>query len=600
MTQISLYTALTAGAYVLFSAASRGQQQSRRRFVLSALMMSVCGALLAAPQLLPSRELQSQGARAQIGYEYFASFSFPPRQLPALIFPYFFGGAHLPPYRIPYWGTSGIFVTCGYVGMLGLLLALIALIGYRKRSIVWFWAGVAIAALILSFGGYLPFGLSHWLYKTPVYNLFRAQFRHTFEFTFACGVLAGLGMDYLATCGRTRALRAGAALFSLVVLCTLAAYAFFGRHFANGAPLPTHSGSLTNPEALIPLFFFVASLALLWNYALRRSRFSGALLALALFGDLISYGHFLEWRAYTFSIAERLADPPSVKYIKQREPDPNSFRIISHSAQPYGLNYEMLDFPYNSIARELQSANGYDVLRPPRPAKIMGEMTPEGTAQDLSCFGAKDRGLDLLNVKYLLLERAEPSGDQFPSPGRWRKLSDFGAVELYENLRVLPRAWFVSQVRIMPGDDVLRTIREGTNLDGSPFDPAAVALLESEDLEETHSTPPDCGDAAGAEVAMTRYEPQRIELKTRHSRPGLLVTSEVWFPGWEVRVDGGRTRIYRTNYTLRGVAIPAGEHRVEFVFTPSSFRLGMVCSAIGLLALFVGACFARWSRTKGV
>lgn len=329
---------------------------------------------------------------------------------------------------------------------------------------------------------------------------------------------------------------------------------------------------------------------------------ASALLVLALFGDLISYGHFLEWRAYTFRIAERLSDPLSVKYIKEREPDLNSFRIISHSAQPYGFNYEMLDFPYNSIARGLQSANGYDVLRPPRPAKIMGEMTPEGTVQDLSCFGAADWGLDLLNVKYLLLERTEPPTgpeDLFPPPApapeRWRKLESFGTVELYQNLRVMPRAWFVRQIRVMPGDDVLRTIREGIDRDGKPFDPAESALLES---EETSSLPPDFSDAAGAEVTVTRYEPQRIELKTSNSRPGFLVTSEVWFPGWEARVDGGRTHIYRTDYTLRGVAVPAGEHRVEFVFTSPSFHVGLVCSAIGLLVLLVGAYFARWSRTK--
>ncbi len=265
----------------------------------------------------------------------------------------------------------------------------------------------------------------------------------------------------------------------------------------------------------------------------------------------------------------------------------------------------MLDFPYNSIARGLQSVNGYDVLRPPRPAKISGEMTPEGMVQDLSCFGAADQGLNLLNVKYLLLERTEPPVDSHNlvnaslpaalSPKRWRKLESFGTVDLYQNLRVMPRAWFVRQVRIMPGDDVLRTIREGIDRDGKPFDPAESVLLES---EETGSLPPDCCDTAGAEVTVTRYEPQRIELKTRNSHPGFLVSSEVWFPGWEARVDGRRTQIYRTDYTLRGVAVPAGEHRVEFVFTSPSLRIGAACSAIGLLVLLVGACFTRWSRTK--
>jgi len=95
--QMTLYTALVGGAYFLFSALIRARQQPRWRFTLGVSAMAACGALLSAIQLLPLRELQRQSGRAAISYEYFAAFSFPPRQVLALVFPYFFGGATMSP-----------------------------------------------------------------------------------------------------------------------------------------------------------------------------------------------------------------------------------------------------------------------------------------------------------------------------------------------------------------------------------------------------------------------------------------------------------------------------------------------------------------------
>ncbi len=755
--QMSWHTALVGGAYFLFRALSRTQE--RWRFVAAVLAMVVCGALLSAVQFLPLRELQLQSGRAEISYEYFAGFSFPPRQLPALVFPYFFGGATMSPYRAPYWGRDGIFVTCGYVGMLGLSLSFVALIGARARSIIRFWAGVAVISLLLSFGDYLPFGINHWLYRVPVYNLFRASHRHMFEFTLACGALAGYGVSALSRSDAKetkRALRLGVFALAVLVVSTLVAYLFFGEHLAAGKLSPARDRSLFDPEALIPLFFFAVSVAALWNYARRPAPMASGLLLLTLFVDLAAYGHALEWRAYQFSVAERLADPPPVKYIKARETDLNSFRILSHATAPFGENYDLLDYPNNSIARGLQSANGYDMLRLRRPAAVMSEMTPEGFLQNFNSFGVSDQGFNLFNIKYLLIERGGPpdpgaivyggvrfrdkpldlnfgpgvkwelapggvtatelaivstmgnsthiadgepalrvsliaedgrmierelqagrdtsewaydradvratikharapvveswpvsdeaggfqghrylarlkferaviekialtylrkdaglqimraslhdsvsgasttlDAGQMP-PERWRKLASFGAVDLYQNLKAMPRAWFVKRVVAAPSAEVLSAIREGRDSEGRVFDPAETALLEKEDFGAGATAPELPPVATNAEAMITRYEPQRIELTTHNSESGFLVLSEIYYPGWEARVDGAPTPIFRANYALRGIVIPPGERKVEFVFTSPSFRAGAICSGVAVSLLLAGACYARW------
>ncbi|HKQ78491.1 MAG TPA: DUF6044 family protein [Blastocatellia bacterium] len=757
--QITWYTALVAGAYCLFSVLMRAQHQPRWRFVAAISVMVAGAALLSVVQLLPLRELQQQSGRAELSYEYFAAFPFPPRQIFSLIFPYFFGGAYFSPYHIPYWGETGIYVTCGYVGILIILLGCVAVIGPRAQSIVWFWAGTALLSLILSFGDYLPFGLNHLLHRTPVYNLFRASFRHMFEFTFACAVLAGLGVNCVSQCDRKqlgRALRISAGILSIVMLTAALLYIFGSQYLLPNASRPALSDSPRNAEVLVPMFLFAASMIALWRYASRRTKFSSAFLIFVLLGDLVSYGHFLEWRAQTFSVARGLADPPTVENIKSRETDLNSFRILSHASQPFGPNYSALNSPNISIARGLQSVNGYDMLRMRRSATAIGEMTPEGIAQDLDVFNLSDQRLNLLNVKYLLFERVAALGDgdgvvyegvrfrnnqvelklgpggrqetlvgdvmatdlalvsamsnstpiadgapvvkvrihrkdgqiverelrigrdtsewaydredvratikhqraqvieswpvsdtagifqghrylaklsferaavdkvemeyvnpgaeititraslhdsangastpldaQSPAPGRWQKLAAFGPVDLYQNIKAMPRAWFVTEVETMPEADVLRTIKEGKFRDGRTFDPAQVALIDNESCDGCKVALPHPEIKSSAEASVIRYEPQRIEIKTVASDARFLALSEVYYPGWKARIDGVESLIYRTNYTLRGLVVPPGEHKIEFVYTPSSLHIGAICFGLGALLLLFCSRFIK-------
>ncbi len=758
--QIFWYTILTSGAYFLFSATVREQRQPRWHFIFAGLAMGICGALLSAIQLLPLRELQQQSGRAGISYEEFSSYSFPLRQVLALVFPFFFGGASMPPYRIPYEGDWGIFVTAGYIGMMGMLLAAVAVIGLRKSSLMWFWAVIAVVSLVVSFGATLPFGMNHLLYQIPVYNLFRASSRHMLEFNLAVAVLAGMGVNLLSqpeAREKIRALRRGMIAITILVIFTTIAYR---QHVVTASANSLQTGLLTNPEALVPICFFILSLAALWVYARRPGPICGTVLVLVLMCDLAAYGHFLEWKGYTFSVAEHLVDPPTVKAIKSRESDLNSFRILSYAVNPYNGNYELLDHPNLSIARDLQSASGYDMLRLLRPAALMGDMTAHGVVLDVTSFDDSHQGFNLLNVKYLLYERPgtvgssghitydgiqfsegvldvklrsgthaemlaggvkatelaiistlanssgisdgvpvarinlhttdgriierelqagrdtsewawdrpdvrasikhrraavaessvanSPSGDfqshrylarikfepaqierieivyvqkeadlniaraslydpaagnSFPLSAaslpvsRWRKLDSFGSVDLYENLKVLPRAWFVRRVVALPRVDVLRAITERSLKDGSRFDPTTIALFEKED-----GTVPDglpiTGESSNTQVSILKYEPQRIEITSRNEQPGFLVLSEIYYPGWEARIDRKRVPVERVNYALRGLAVPAGNHQIEFIFRSPSFRAGAGVSLLGLGILAVSSLFGHFLKRR--
>jgi Bacterial membrane protein YfhO len=736
--QVTWYTALVAGAYSLFIFFSRSD---RLPFLAGIAVMAIAGGLLSAIQLLPLRELQLQGARAGITYETFATYSFPPRQMLALVFPYFFGGAALPPYRIPYWGDWGIFITGGYTGLIGLALAIAALLKQRRR-VVWFWGVVAVASLLLSFGDHLPLGLNRLLHAMPVYGLFRASFRHMFEFTFAVAVLAGIGLQKIAQLEKRDARRIAvlsSVALSAVVVLTWIAYTFAAQDWMQSVSRSAGISSLRNPEAFVPLVFLALSVMVIFGYARFRTPSWGAALLLVLFCDLASYGQVLEWRIMKLSVNETLRDdPPTVKFIKAREPVPYNFRVLSHSPDAFGQNYDLLNFPNLSIARGLQSVNGYDMLQMSRPARAMGEMTPSGYVQLPASFGLTDQAFNLLNVKYLLwegnltagpvayrnvrfserplglqlkpgdrlefeangltadelavvstltnsgtivegtgvvkvrihakdgrmfereiqagrdtsewafdradvrasirhgraevveswpaggfdghrylarirfdraeiarveLEYARPDADilimraswydsvnhvstpvdyrPLP-PERWRKLATFGTVDVYENQHVMPRTWFVDRVQSMTEPEAAEWIRN------PDFKPAEVAALTPDIARKQEFTLPSAGKSSNAVASITRYDPQRIEIQTANDQSGFLVLSEVSYPGWEARVDGQPTNVYRTNYILRGISVPPGKHHVEFRFRSRSFHQGAVLSGLGGLMLLLG------------
>ncbi len=176
---------------------------------------------------------------------------------------------------------------------------------------------------------------------------------------------------------------------------------------------------------------------------------------------------------------------------------------------------------------------------------------------------------------------------------RWQPLQTFGSVTVFENKHFLPRAWFVRRLQMSTTAEVLRAIKTGKFSDGTPYDPREVALFEKELYGKEQLDFPTPGDATGAQVNFTRYEPQRLELQTRHAQPGFLVLSEIYYRGWDAFIDGRRVPVERVNYALRGLNVPAGAHRVEFIFRSPSFNQGARLAGLGVLLLLLGAAAGR-------
>jgi Bacterial membrane protein YfhO len=243
------------------------------------------------------------------------------------------------------------------------------------------------------------------------------------------------------------------------------------------------------------------------------------------------------------------------------------------------------------------------------------------------------RGFDLWNTRYFIVPGRMSWGSPargyasvirnstviYPPPGsfdgpdgaarraRWSATEDF---RIFRNEAAYPRAWVVHRAYFVPEVHGLRVadraaIMQGLlyqadefwRLAGVPVrDPRRVAWIETDrprDVERLLSrADPDPSES----VTVTRDEPQRVELSAVLRSPGVVVVADMYYPGWTLTVDGHPAEILRTNRAMRGVALPAGTHRLVFTYDPLSFRLGIASSLVGLAALAALSAWNIWKR----
>ncbi len=96
-------------------------------------------------------------------------------------------------------------------------------------------------------------------------------------------------------------------------------------------------------------------------------------------------------------------------------------------------------------------------------------------------------------------------------------------------------------------------------------------------------------------VGIEAYRPDEVELAAEMETSGLVVLNDAWDPAWRASVDGVDAPVLRVNGFVRGVAVPAGRHRVEFLYRPASVRVGAWISA---LATAVAAALLARSRRR--
>jgi hypothetical protein len=97
---------------------------------------------------------------------------------------------------------------------------------------------------------------------------------------------------------------------------------------------------------------------------------------------------------------------------------------------------------------------------------------------------------------------------------------------------------------------------------------------------------------------LAQDRPERVVAEITTNSPGLLVVTDLFYPGWIAEEEGRRLEILRADGYFRAVALPAGTHRVIFRYRPLSVFVGTGISAAALLTILLLALQGEPIRVK--
>ena len=185
--------------------------------------------------------------------------------------------------------------------------------------------------------------------------------------------------------------------------------------------------------------------------------------------------------------------------------------------------------------------------------------------------------LNMLNTKYIIA--SDPSTGQ--------------ASLIPNGDKAYGNCWFVKYVKIVPGR--VEAINElgSTNLKDTAIVDNSFASL----VGNTSTT----ADSLSS-IKLTSFSNDKIEYESYSNSPQFAVFSEIYYPkGWNAYIDGKKSEYVNADYVLRGMTVPAGKHKIEFVFEPESVILGnklMYGSSILIALIIVGGLFMAWKENK--
>jgi uncharacterized membrane protein YfhO len=159
-------------------------------------------------------------------------------------------------------------------------------------------------------------------------------------------------------------------------------------------------------------------------------------------------------------------------------------------------------------------------------------------------------------------------------------------VWVYERSTALPQAWTVHRAEVMDEGDLLNRINDPA------FDPLDVGLVEEHMPCEL--SPP----GASGEARVVSRTANRLEVAVNGQELGILILSEVFFPGWAATLDGQQVDIFAVDYVLRGICVPPGQHQVVFSFLPMSLRIGTGVTLFTLLSMAGASLFVWRARSS--
>ena len=524
--------------------------------------------------------IRGGGAGGGVGMDYATAWSLSGRELPTIVIPgaVGFGGP-------TYWGTMPFTdYPNAYVGMITVALALLGFLTWsRSRA---FALALGVAALAISFGKHLP--LYGFLYEhLPLFNKFRVPVMILVLFQVSAAL--GLAWGWSALLEGSAAnppparvsrglLMIGAALLIVLLVGGMGQGAWragYEKAVQLARPdLAPQAGEIAFRGFIADLIrvslLALATLAVGW-LALRRKlpAILASLMALVLL--------LIEIWPVSAQVVAPVIGPRVARILEQGRDDVVEFL---EKAGPQGTFriWAIEEIQSNRFAGfGIASVGGYHAAKPRLYQDLVDALvipSPQApTAFSLSW-------MRLLNIRYVV----SPQPLEVP----WLRRAYQGSAIVFENETALPRVTVLGAYRVAPS---ARAVLD--SITSERYDVGIGTWLDSDPRVSVGGA----AVAASGRATIVDYRLNRVTIDVETPAPAIVRLADMWYPDWVATVDGRRTPVLKADYLLRAVAVPAGRHRIEFRFESRAVRMGLLLSALGLVAsvalLLVGVIARR-------
>ena len=441
-----------------------------------------------------------------------------------------------------YWGNQPFVEAPAYVGIAVFFLFVFSVFLYRGNHRSWLLASI-ILSILLSFGKNFSFLTDLFISYFPIYDKFRAVSSIQVILELCIPVMAILGLsslfsDKIMTKSKIRALNFTGMIFLLILIVL-----YIIKGFLSFSGISDQYIDETIVEALIEdrkeiyvsqllkSFIFISiifSLIFLFIKEKLNKNYFIVSLAIIISTDLILFSK-------NYVNDENFVDAVNVE-------NPYNLDEVYKSIIDDKSDYRVLDLTENSTKPNyfFNSINGYHAAKLGRYNDVMDFYLNKNHLNTLS----------MLNTKYIIFNQE-------------------GEKQIFQNEFSSGSAWFVKENINVFDDD-----QEIKSLDTLNYKEISVSQsFESKKYYNNTSS-----------IVVAEKKSDYIRYDVSSDDTGLIIFSEIFYPkGWKAYIDDEEVTIERFNYILRGLEVPKGKHRLEFVFDPTIVKLSSNISLISTL-----------------
>ncbi len=495
-----------------------------------------------------------------------------------------------------YWGTQQGTDGPHYVGAIVFFLFILGLI-IVKGPEKWWLLGATVLSIMLAWGkNFMPFS-NLFIEYFPGYNKFRAV-TMTLVIAELCIPLLGflaLRDIFNGTVPKKEIIRSlkiaagitGGFLLLTIILPGIAG-SFLGKDEVSFLPDWLKSAMVADRKDLLrsdsfrSLLFLFLSAGVIVAFISGKLRKGGAILIIAI---LVVLDLWTVDKRYLN--ADRFERPNAIQ--KGFMPTQADAFILKDQSQYRVLN---LYSPFNDNSTTSyfhKSIGGYHGAKMERYQELIDTCINPG----LVMFGGAARNaksiedlqmiyndtpipaLNMLNTKYVIFNADAPP---------------------LINPNAMGNAWFAEKaVMVENGNKEISAIKD--------FNPSKEAIIDITFKDQIAKL--TFPVLENEKIELVSYQPDELVYKSSAKEEKLAVFSEIYYPaGWKSYIDGNESKYFRTDYVLRGMILPPGDHDIKFVFKPSSYIVGNNISLassillIFMLAAYFAAKFKMRSKDK--